>query len=115
MDYLKWMNLASNIVLSGSFGAFMIFLFGRENSIVYTLKSHSTLALKMGLSMCAAGSLYTALTLPDSPPSEVLLNVGLATLMSWAAWFHYKKFVKECPSLKKVVISKKMSKKARFK
>ena len=110
MDYLKWVNLASNIVLSGSFGAFIIFLFGRENSLVYSLKAHKTLALKMGLSLCAAGSLYTALTLPDSPPSEVLLNVGLATLMSWAAWFHYKKFVKECPSLKKA-----MSKKRKFK
>lgn len=100
-DYLKWINFASNLVLSGAFGAFTIFLFGRENSLVYSLKAHKTLALKAGLSMCAAGSLYTALTVPDSPPSEVLLNVGLATLFSWAAWFHYTKFVKEVPVLKR--------------
>lgn len=95
MEYLKFINLASNIVLSGAIGAFTIFLFGRENSMVYKLKTHSTIALKMGVSMCAAGALYNALTLSDPPPSEVILNSGLAIVSGWAAWFHYNQFVKE--------------------
>jgi len=113
-DYLKWINLSSNIVLSGAFGAFMVFLFGRENSMVYTLKPYKTLMLKLGISMCAAGSLFNALTMSDPAPSEVVLNTGMAFVFTWAAWFHYQRFIKDkCCKVKKP--SLRVAKKKQYK
>ena len=113
-DYLKWINLGSNIVLSGAFGAFMVFLFGRENSMVYTLKPYKTLLLKLGISMCAAGSLFSALTMPKPTPSEALMDLGMAMVFSWAAWFHYHQFIKDkCCKVKKPLM--KVAKKKQYK
>ena len=94
-DTLKgWINFAASLVLSGVLGAFLLFLFGRDNSFVYKMPGYKTLALKAGLAMCTVGALMNAVTLSNPRWSEVLLNSGLAVLFAWATWFHYGKFVR---------------------
>jgi hypothetical protein len=88
-----WINFAASVGLTGLMAAFLIFLFGRDNSFVYKLPAYKTLALKAGLAMCTAGALLNAVTMSNPPWSEVLLNTGLATLFGWATWFHYGRFV----------------------
>lgn len=91
---IVWINLASNAVLTGAFSAFLIFLFGRDNSLVYRMQGYHTLFLRVGLCACAAGSLLNVLTLSSPPVTEVILNAGLAMVMLWAAVFHYLRFVR---------------------
>jgi hypothetical protein len=94
-DALKvWINFAASLVLTGVLGAFLLFLFGRDNSFVYKMPGYKTLALKAGLAMCTVGALLNAVTMSNPPWSEVLLNGGLAVLFAWATWFHYGRFVK---------------------
>lgn len=88
-----WINFAASVGLTGLMAAFLIFLFGRDNSFVYKLPAYKTLALKAGLAMCTTGALLNAVTMSNPPWSEVLLNTGLATLFGWATWFHYGRFV----------------------
>jgi hypothetical protein len=92
-ELTMWINFACNIILTVSFTAFTIFLFGRENSFVYTLRTANTVLLKVGICLCVSGALYNALSFSNPPISEVILNAGLAILFSWSAVFHYKKFV----------------------
>jgi hypothetical protein len=94
-DALKvWINFVASLTLTGVLGAFLVFLFGRDNSFVYKLPGYKTLALKAGLAMCTMGALWNAVTMSNPPASEVLLNSGLAVLFAWATWFHYGRFVK---------------------
>lgn len=88
-----WINFAASVGLTGLMAAFLIFLFGRDNSFVYKLPGYKTLALKAGLAMCTAGALLNAVTFSNPSWSEVVLNTGLCTLFGWATWFHYGRFV----------------------
>lgn len=90
---LIWVNFAANIILCAAFAAFLIFIFGRENSIIYKLKGVSTIFLKVGLSMCSTAALLNIITMSNPTWTEILLNVGLAILFTWSAWFHYVRFV----------------------
>lgn len=88
-----WVNFVANLILTLAFMLFLLFVFGRTNSKIYALPWYKTIVAKVGLATCAMGSLLNTLTLSDPPASEVLLNVGLAALFSWASVFHYKTFV----------------------
>lgn len=103
MDWLMenkvWLNFVSNAVLTMSFASFIIFVFGRQNSIIHKFSLPKSLALKTGLSLCTVGALYNTITFSDPPLSEVILNTGLATLFTWASLFHHERFVK-VPSIK---------------
>lgn len=110
MNGILIVNLISNIILTISFTAFLIFLFGRENSLIHKLKSINTIAVKLGLSICTAGALYNVLTLSCPPVSEVILNVGMAFVFCWAAWFHYRRFVSPVKATKNKVVRKKKKK-----
>ena len=103
MDWLMenkvWLNFVSNAVLTMSFASFIIFVFGRQNSIIHKFSLPKSLALKTGLSICTVGALYNTLTFSDPPLSEVILNTGLATLFTWVSLFHHDRFVK-APSIK---------------
>jgi hypothetical protein len=87
------LNFFANMLLSFSFAAFIIFLFGRQNSKIYKLPWYKTISVKIGLATCTCAALVNTFTFSNPEWSEVLLNVGLAILFCWAAWFHYKTFV----------------------
>lgn len=92
-EYKMPINFASNLILSFAFALFMIFLFGRTNSKVYTLPWYKTLTIKVGMALCSCGALLNVFTFSNPPWTEVMLNTGLAFTFTWAAWFHYTNFV----------------------
>lgn len=108
-EYRMPLNFVSNLVLSFSFALFIIFLFGRTNSKIYTLPWYKTLAIRIGMTLCASGALLNVFTFSDAPWSEVILNTGLAFTFTWAAWFHYVNFVipYKCQSTPQLPFKKK--------
>lgn len=86
-------NFISSLILTLSFTAFIIFIFGRPNSKLNDMPWYKTVLVKLGLCFCTAGALLNALTFSDPPWTEVVLNTGMAMVFSWAAYFHYKQFV----------------------
>lgn len=88
-----WVNFFASTVLFLSLGAFMVFVFGRDNSLAHRLPAWGNWLLRCGLAMCSAGALLNAATFSNPPWSEVLLNLGLCVVFAWAAVFHYYRFV----------------------
>ena len=107
-EYKMPLNFMASLVLTFSFTAFIIFVFGRTSSKLHSLPFWKTIFVKTALAFCTAGALLNALTFSDPPWSEVILNVGLALLFSWAASFHFCHFVK----LDKEEVKKTRKKKA---
>jgi len=85
-------NLICNIVLCAAGTLFFLALFAHKSSIVHKWKALHHWTLKTGLSAFIAGSLFNVLTLSSPPWSEVVLNIGLALIFTWASYFHYKFF-----------------------
>lgn len=92
-DYYLLINFVCNLVLCCAFVAFIIFCFGRENSLVHKMSLPYNWGLKFALTFCTAGSLLNALSLGELPYDGVFLNIGLASLFVWASIFHYQRFV----------------------
>lgn len=92
-EYTMLINFVASLILTISFTAFIIFIFGRPNSKINAMPWYKTLLVKFGLCFCTAGALLNALTFSNPPWTEIVLNVGLAMVFSWAAYFHYVEFV----------------------
>lgn len=82
-------NLVCNSVLAASISVFSIMLY-RHGGAVRKWPMVGSLALRVGLASVAAGSLANCLTLSTPPRSEIVLNVGLSILFSWAVLFHHR-------------------------
>lgn len=85
-------NFIANIILTASGMIFFLLLYGKESSIVHKWSFISHWSLKIGLASFVAGSYLNVLKFNDVPSSQVLMNVGLAFILSWAVIFHYKMF-----------------------
>jgi hypothetical protein len=94
MNWTLLINMVASAAMVVGFTAFLIFLFGRQNSLIHRLGGMHAGFVKVALSACAAGALLNLLTLSEPPPSEMLLNIGIALLFVWAAWFHWTRFVR---------------------
>lgn len=86
-------NAIANIIITFSVAMFMIFIFGRS-SMMERIHWLERTVIKVGLALLSAGSLFNFLTLPHPQKSEVILNIGLAIVFGWGAYFHFKYFVK---------------------
>lgn len=87
-------NILANIVIAFSVAMFMIFVFGRS-TMMNKIHWMERFSIKMGLALLSAGSLFNFLTVPNPRFTEVVLNVGLAIVFVWGAYFHFKYFVKK--------------------
>jgi hypothetical protein len=88
-------NLIANVMVMISVTFFIIGVFGRRSPMIDKMPSWEQYFLRIALSMLAAGSLLNVLTVYTPHVTEVVLNVGLGLLFAWAAWFHWKYFVKK--------------------
>jgi len=86
------LNLIANIILTLSGMIFLLQLYGRESSVVHSWSLISHWSLKGGLAAFVAGSLLNVLTLSHPSFTQVLSNLGLAAIFSWAVMFHHKIF-----------------------
>ena len=87
-------NALANIIITISVAMFMIFVFGRS-SMIDRIHWLERFIIKAGLALLSAGSLFSFLNLQHPCMHEVLLNVGLAVVFTWGAYFHFKYFVKK--------------------
>ena len=93
-DSLVVANCAFHIVSLIGLSAFIVLLYGRENSLVHTWPRWRSGMLKAALAMVTGGHMLAAFSDKPAPVGEVLLNGGLALLWTWAAIFHYAHFVR---------------------
>ena len=73
---------------------FYVFIFGRENSLVYQLDKVEQSVLRSALIIISLGAFYNVLVVSYPPNVEIFINVGYALLFGWAVYFHYRKFIK---------------------
>lgn len=88
------LNLIANIILTLSGMIFFLQLYGKASSVVHKWGFISHWSLKFGLSAFVVGSFLNVLTLSRPNVTQVLMNIGLAALFTWAVMFHYKMFSK---------------------
>lgn len=113
---IQYLNIVSNSIMAAALVVFIILMFGRAESLVNKFPVWEYWMLKIGLAASASGSLFSALTNPTVTWTQVTRNVGLALLFLWAAWFHYRYFIKDKiikrnEFIKKAVPKKKAAKK----
>jgi hypothetical protein len=90
------LNLIANLVITIAITFFIIGVFGRKAKMIEQMPLLEQYFLRFALSTLAAGSLLNVLNFSaPHTPSEVILNSGLAMVFTWAAWFHWKYFVKK--------------------
>lgn len=87
-------NLIANILLTIGVCLFMIFVYGRS-TMIDNLHSFERWVIKIALAVTACGSLFNVLTFSNPELPEIIFNTGLAIVFVWAAWFHFKYFVKK--------------------
>lgn len=83
-------NAASNLIISISGILFLIFVYKSDK--IYTLPKIEQIFIKVGLAVLVCGSLVNFLTLSTPESSEIVLNTGLAIILVWGAYFHYKHY-----------------------
>jgi uncharacterized membrane protein (GlpM family) len=98
MSKMTVVNTVANSIMVMGFSAFLVFLFGRENSLIHKLGKVNNLIVKGVLSMCATLALYNAITMDSASRTGTLMNVSIAILFCWAAVFHYFRFVRSVES-----------------
>ncbi len=74
---------------------FYIYLFTKDNDSIDKLPVYEQWAVRVGLALVSAGSFYNVIIVSYPPWPEIIINVGLAFIFSWAAYFHYRMFVKK--------------------
>ena len=96
-DFKIYFNFILNIILTGAFTVFLILIFGRPESKLNNMNKCLSLIVKLSLALCTVGSFLNVLTMSNPPWIQVIMNAGLASLFTWASYFHYTNFVKEKP------------------
>jgi hypothetical protein len=94
MEILQIINEIASLLVFVNATLFYIFIFGREIAIIERLPTWEKWLLRVGLALPAVGSFYNVLYVSYPPFSEIIINVGYASLFTWASIFHYNHFVR---------------------
>jgi hypothetical protein len=94
MEINQIINLIANILVTIGISLFMVFVYGRY-TIIDKLPMFEKWVIKISLAITACGSFFNVLTLSNPETPEIIFNSGLAIVFIWAAWFHFKYFVKK--------------------
>ena len=120
---LAIVNIFANAAIGVSLAAFYILLYGHHDSIVHKWPIVQHWSIKIGLVMSVACSFWnamhvvvrsimpkesgsTVIDFVNTPPGEILMNVGLAIIFTWAVYFHKYHFLEAMAKVKKTVRTK---------
>ena len=92
---MQTINELANLLICVNATLFYIFIFGRDVKALARLTLAQQLMLRTGLAIPALGALYNVLTGQYPPIPEIVINIGYASLWTWASIFHYTQFVKK--------------------
>lgn len=93
MNLLEFINCAAHTIAFLGVSTYMVLLFGRSDSRVYTWPIISTIMLRVFLALMAIGHLVSAFDSTNVLWQDVLLNVGFAMMWPWVSWFYYGMFI----------------------
>lgn len=99
------LNAVCNITTSISSLALLLHVFGDPNNEIWDNKIKAWLA-KIGLSVMICGATSNALTLSNPPPTEVILNLGIALTLFWLSWWQWELFKQMHHKVKKHNVEK---------
>jgi hypothetical protein len=88
---LTILNLIANIFITISVAGFMIMLQEPSNPVA-KMPFFLRYWIKISLALTSGGALLNVITLSTPPTSEIILNLGLGGLFSWAYFWHLKMF-----------------------
>jgi hypothetical protein len=92
---MQIINELANLLICVNATLFYIFVFGRDIKALARLTIIEQVMLRTGLAIPAIGALYNVLTAQYPPIPEIFINIGYASLWTWASMFHYNTFVKK--------------------
>lgn len=85
------LNVFANIIIAVSVAGFIIML-QEENNPVAKMPMYLKLWIKISLACTSGGALLNVISFSTPPMSEIILNLGLGGLFSWAYFWHLKMF-----------------------
>lgn len=89
------LNFVSNLLIFLGAGTFYIMLFstiGKGHKAVESFPATSHWLVKIGLALTVSGAFLNLITLSTPNLTEIVLNMGLGAIFTWAAIYHAKKF-----------------------
>lgn len=92
MEAIKIINNISDLIIAISLVFFLYFVY-QENGMIQKLSYFERAFVRLSLSLGASGSLYDGLSCSNN--AAVLIHVSFAMIFCWAAYFHYKYFIKK--------------------
>jgi uncharacterized membrane protein YcaP (DUF421 family) len=92
---IQVINLFANLITVVSVTFFIIGVFGRRSKMIEQMPMYEQYFLRFALATLASGALLNVLTFSTPHATEVILNLGMGLLFTWAAWFHWKYFVRK--------------------
>jgi len=94
INSMQIINEIANILIFINATLFYIFVFGREIKALARLNKMEKILLRVGLSIPSMGALYNVLVGQYPPIPEIIIDIGYASLWTWASLFHYNTFVR---------------------
>lgn len=92
MEIIKIINSISELIIAISLILFIYFVYD-EDGMIKKINIGERLLVRTALALGASGSLYDFLT--QSSDAAFLVHISFAMIFCWAAYFHYKYFVKK--------------------
>ena len=84
-------NAIANCTTAISALGLLIHIFGDPDNEIWNNRIKAWLA-KAGLSIMTCGAISNAITLSDPPPTEIILNCGIAITLFWLSWWQWELF-----------------------
>ena len=91
MTNLSLVNAIANSTTAFSGLGLLIHIFGDPNHSIWNNRMKALLA-KLGLSITTCGAVANLITLSNPPPTEVVLNCGIAVTFFWLNWWQWEMF-----------------------
>ena len=91
MTNLSLVNVIANCTTAFSGLGLLIHIFGDPDNSIWNNRMKAILA-KLGLSITTCGAIANCITLSAPPPTEVVLNVGIAVTFFWLNWWQFEMF-----------------------
>lgn len=91
MELIKIINSLSDLVIAISLIFFIYFVYN-ENGKIKKLNIIERLFVRVALAFGASGCLYDFMTFSND--ASFLVHLSFAMIFIWAAYFHYKYFIK---------------------
>jgi hypothetical protein len=110
-EFLGFANAVSNLIICFAVSTFYILLYTNQSSIVHKWQILQHWFVKLALLTVATSSAWNGLIfiansmiegefvkIGVTPLGEIALNIGLAVMFSWMAYFHKYHFLQVAPS-----------------